>query len=147
MDDIFHILFAAAIQFSHLPPMDPPPIVGLHRQEMLLQVCNNIKGTPDYTDCIQQHGLVSAYIIEEHRLVYSIDDLDINDDTDNSYILHEYVHALQAHQYGDKIFETCEGTFDMEQQAYTAQQAYLKSRNQMRMVGERLRYISCRNLK
>jgi hypothetical protein len=77
--------------------------------------------------------------------VYDVDNLDLNDDTDNSYVVHEFVHSLQAQNSGD--FTTCEGVFAAEKQAYETQQKYLKSRSQMRRVGDRLRYITCESIK
>jgi hypothetical protein len=146
MAELLQILFLAAIQFSGLQGVQPP-VAALHHHEMMLQVCADLAQTPDYQDCVNQHGLVAAYIIEQHRVVYDMDNLNLNDDTDNSYVVHEFTHSLQAQTHGDGIFTTCEGVFAAEKEAYFVQQKYLKSRSQFRRVGDRLRYITCESLK
>jgi hypothetical protein len=146
MDTMLNILFAAAMQFSHFPTMEIPPTVGLHHHEMMLQVCNDLKDATDIFDsCVNQHGLVAAYIIEEHRVVYDADYIDLDNDSDNSYLVHEFVHALQAQSLGDSYFETCNGALSAEKQAYAIQQIYLKSRSQMLQVGDRIRFIECKD--
>lgn len=172
MDELLHLLFAAAVQFSGLPASGGlPPVQAMPYDEMLQAVCADLEEDaarleakyegcvrahrmlPSACDglgreagqherCTRQQGLVAAYLIEQGRIVYR-DELDLDNDTDNSFIVHEFVHALQQRHYGDRLFDTCEGVMTMERQAYAAQQAYLKARGQLLRVGERLRYVTC----
>ena len=176
MDELLAFLFAAAVQFSGLPATDVrPPITAMPYDEMLVEicadsaadapfllaqyrqcarshrmmssVCDEMKSANGQVDqCTRQHGLVAAYLIEQHRIVYR-DELDLEDDTDNSFLVHEYVHALQSSHFGDRIFETCEGVMSSEKQAYAAQQQYLKSRGQLLRVGDRLRFVTCSDIR
>lgn len=175
MDELLGLLFAAAVQFSGLPANDgPPPVQALPYEQMLQEVCADLKGAlphlkaqhqgcvrshrmrptvcdgleheaGKYARCTHQQGLVAAYIIDQRRIVYR-QDLDLGNDADNSFIVHEFVHALQQHHYGDRIFESCRSVMAMERHAYAAQQAYLESRGQLLRVGERLRFVGCGDL-
>lgn len=175
MDELLSLLFAAAVQFSGLPAIDGrPPLQAMPYGEMLQEICADLEGerprleaqhdgcirshlmqpaacdgleyeAGKYARCTHQKGLMAAYIIEQRKIVYR-DELDLGNDIDNSFIVHEFVHALQQYHYGDRIFDTCRGVMTMERQAYAAQQAYLKSRGQLLRVGERLRFVSCGDL-
>lgn len=175
MDELFGFLFAAAVQFSGLPAIDGwPPVQAMPYEEMLQEICADLEDdlprleaqhegcihshrmlpaacdgleheARKYERCTGQKGLMAAYIIEQRRIVYR-DELDLGNDADNSFVVHEFVHALQQHHYGDRMFETCQGIMAMERQAYAAQQAYLKSRGQLLRVGERLRFVGCGDL-
>lgn len=175
MDELLASLLAAAIQFSGLPPIDTlPPVQAMpyqamlgeictderadvpmllaqYRQcadqhRMLTAVCDDLKDEADrQKQCKQQHGLVAAYLIEQQRIVYR-DDLDLDNDSDNSFLVHEFVHALQSQYFGKQMFETCRGVMEAEKQAYAVQQDYLHSRSQLLRVGERLRFVTCRDI-
>lgn len=175
MDELLGILFAAAVQFSGLPAIDGlPPVQAMPYGQMLRAVCADLKDdvpqlqqqyerctkshrmmpsacsalgdeAGKYERCTHQRGLVAAYIIEEQRIVYR-DDLDLDNDSDNSFIVHEFVHALQRQHFGDHMFDTCQGVMALERQAYGAQQNYLKSRGQLLRVGDRLRYVTCNDV-
>lgn len=176
MDELLTWLFAAAVQFSGLPPAElQPPVQAMPYPAMLQELCADLQAEsarmlaqhdrctlfhamqrgycdelkPDprpYEQCTHQTGLVAAYIIGEQRIVYR-DDLDLRNDADNSFIVHEFVHALQDHQFGSSQFATCAGIIAAERQAYAVQQKYLKSRGQMLRVGERLRFVTCNDLR
>lgn len=176
MDELLASLLAAAIQFSGLPPIPAgPPVQAMPYQEMLLEicaderaevpllmaqyrqcterhrmmmtVCDELKSeTERYEQCTHQSGLVAAFVIEQHRIVYR-DDLNLDSDTDNSFLVHEYVHALQSRHFGDQVFETCQGVMAAEKQAYAAQQKYLRSRGQLLRVGDRLRLLTCNDIR
>lgn len=176
MDELLTFLFAAAVHFSGLPPTDArPPVQAMPYDKMLVEICADLKAevrpllaqydqcaqshamrpsacddlkseADHYDQCLRQRGLMAAFIIEEHRIVYR-DELNLEDDSDNSFLVHEYVHALQSHRYGDRVFETCAGVMSSEKQAYAAQQRYLQSRGQLLKVGDRLRYITCDDIR
>lgn len=175
MDELLASLLAAAIQFSGLPPIETlPPVKAMPYQAMLVEicaderaevpmllaqyrqcaeqhrmmatVCDGLKFEADRQDqCTQQSGLVAAYLIEQRRIVYR-DDLDLDNDADNSFLVHEYVHALQSQYYGERVFETCQGVMAAEKQAYATQQKYLHSRGELLRVGDRLRLVTCRDI-
>ncbi|HXE40962.1 MAG TPA: hypothetical protein VN639_21040 [Azonexus sp.] len=175
MDELLASLLAAAIQFSGLPPVETlPPVQAMpyqamlneicaderadvpmllaqyrqctERHRMMTTVCDGLKVEADRHDqCTQQRGLVAAYLIEQGRIVYR-NDLDLDNDTDNSFLVHEYVHALQSQYFGKQVFETCQGVMTAEKQAYAVQQKYLRSRSQLLRVGDRLRLVTCRDI-
>jgi hypothetical protein len=175
MDELLSVLFAAAVQFSGLPAISKlPPVQAMPYGAMLQEVCADLKDeipalraqydscvrshkimpltcaalnyeAGKYDRCMRQGGLMAAYIIEQRRIVYR-DELDLENDSDNSFIVHEYVHALQEHYFGDQMFENCQGVMSAEKQAYRAQQRYLQSRGQLLRVGDRLRFVTCNDV-
>jgi hypothetical protein len=175
MDELLASLLAAAIHFSGLPPIDAgPPVQAMPYDAMLAEICADMRGdhaslltqyrqcaashqlmlgaceelktkTGRYDQCVHQQGLAAAFIIAQHRIVYR-DDLNLDDDTDNSFLVHEYVHALQSHHLGDQVFASCAGVMAAEKQAYAAQQQYLRSRGQLLAVGDRLRLVTCSDI-
>ena len=174
-EDLLNLLFAAAVQFSGLTPLDErPPVTAMPYPAMLRELCAGAQEEsrrmlaqhgqcirlramrPDscgkqlakanaYGRCMSQRGLVAAYIIGEGRIVYR-DDLDLSEDADNSFIVHEFVHALQDQHRGGHAFESCADTLAAERDAYRAQQSYLRSRGLLFSVGQRLRYVRCQDL-
>lgn len=171
MEELLSILFAAAVQFSGLPALAQRPAVTAMPYEMMLEeLCADLDTetsrmlaqrdrcrrehamlprvceAPDaYARCTGQKGLVAAYLIKEQRIVYR-DDLDIYDDADNSFLVHEFVHALQDPERDGRLFETCRGALEAERQAYAVQQRYLRSRGLFYRVGQRLRRVRCEDL-
>lgn len=175
MDELLTWLFAAAVQFSGLPAVpERPSVTAMPYPAMLEEICADLKenaqrmlaqydrcalgqgmqraGCEDYKpdfspweQCTHQSGLQAAYIIEQRRIVYR-DDLDLRNDADNSFIVHEFVHALQDAAHDGRMFSSCAGVIAAERQAYAVQQKYLRSRGQMLRVGERLRMVGCDGL-
>jgi hypothetical protein len=172
MEELLGWLFAAAVQFSGLPALETrPPVKAMPYPDLLQEICSDLRADtgrllaefdrctaqhamrptvcdtlkPDplpYEQCTQQRGLVAAYLLEERRIVYR-DDLNLDNDIDNSFLVHEFVHALQDKARGGRLFETCADVIAAERQAYAVQQLYLRSRGQMLRVGDRLRWVSC----
>lgn len=176
MEELLAWLFMTAIQLSGLPALPERPEVtavpypallrevcgdGLAESRRLLAeydrctashamrpaVCDELHtaGEP-YAECTRQRGLMAAYLVETRRIVYR-DDLNLDNDIDNSFIVHEFVHALQDHAQRGSLFDTCADTLAAERQAYAVQQAYLRSRGKMLRVGDRLRQIGCADLR
>ena len=71
------------------------------------------------------------------------DTLDLRDETDQSYIVHELVHYLQHRRDGDALFADCPRVMQAEAEAYAAQNRYLAHFRQWRRVGEMLRFTHC----
>jgi hypothetical protein len=138
MNELLASLMAAAIQFSGLPPIDTlPPVKAMPYRAMLVEVCaeeraevpmlmaqyrqctaqhrmrtavcDELKVEANrHNQCMRQRGLVAAYLIEQRRIVYR-DDLNLDNDADNSFLVHEFVHALQRQFFGEQMFKTCWG--------------------------------------
>lgn len=175
MEDLLASLFSAAVLLSGLPAGgSPPPVAGLPYRRMLEELCAPLREgarsaraarvrcvrdhsmRPQICDqefppadpharCMGQRGLVAAYVIGDGRIVYR-DDLDLRHDADNSFIVHEFVHALQDRASGGHAFDSCSATLEAERQAYRVQRDYLRARGQMMRVGERLREVHCEDL-
>ncbi len=176
MDELLALLMSAAVQLSGLPALlEQPQVTAMPQQSMMIEICADLREEskrmlaqydrcahdpavrrekceelkPDprpYEQCTRQSGLVAAYIIEQHRIVYR-DDLNLENDADNSFIVHEFVHALQDAYYGGRLFASCAGVIAAEQEAYAVQQRYLHSRGQLLRVGERLRMVGCEGIR
>ena len=176
MEELLAFLMAAAVQLSGLPALaERPQVTAMPQQSMMTEICADLREESKpmlaqydrcafepavqrekceepkselrpYEQCTSQHGLVAAYIIEQHRIVYR-DDLNLENDTDNSFIVHEFVHALQDAYYGGWMFANCAGVMAAEREAYAVQQRYLHSRGQLLRVGERLRMVGCEGIR
>ena len=176
MDELLAWLFATAIQLSGLPATaERPPVAALPYPALLQEVCHDLKADsrrllaefdrcaaqhamrptvceglrPDprpYEQCTHQRGLMAAYLLEERRIVYR-DDLNLDNDADNSFLVHEFVHALQDHARRGRVFDTCADVLAAERQAYAVQQKYLRSRGQLLQVGDRLRWVGCEGIR
>ncbi|HJV28438.1 MAG TPA: hypothetical protein VJ673_22360 [Aromatoleum sp.] len=176
MDELLSLLFAAAVELSGLPAMEArPPVQAMPYRDLLQEICSDLKTDarqllaafddcttqhamwpavceePDldssrYERCTGQQGLVAAYIVEQGRIVYR-DDLSLDNDIDNSFLVHEFVHALQDGASSGHPFDTCADVMAAERQAYAVQQAYLRSRGQMLRVGDRLRWVGCEGVR
>ena len=72
------------------------------------------------------------------------DDLDIENTDDSSFIVHEYVHALQ-YAHIEEPFKDCYAVFRAESQAYKIQSAFLRKNGSNRFVGVVLKFMSCKN--
>lgn len=135
MPDLIAFLFACAVNLSGLPPAkEIPTVVQLPKQELDLRVCGEAP-----RNC---RNLVAVFDTDTKQ-VWIDKSLDLNNDTDNSFLVHEFVHALQYDRFGEKTFETCQAALASEQQAYATQNAYLKQRGQMYRAGIGLRFMKC----
>lgn len=176
MEELLAWLFMTAIQLSGLPAMaERPEVTAIPYPALLREVCGDVQAesrrllaeydrctashvmrpavcdhlrtaAKSYAQCTRQRGLMAAYLVDTRRIIYR-DDLNLDNDIDNSFIVHEFVHALQDHAQRRPLFDTCADTLAAERQAYAVQQAYLRSRGKMLRVGERLRQIGCDDLR
>jgi hypothetical protein len=139
VEEILAYLFAVAISLSGYPPIERPLAIALPYQNMLVVVCQEVT---DIEGCLNQRGLVAAYLPATKMIVYR-DTLDLDNNSDNSFLVHEYVHALQYADHGETAFNGCQEVYNAEREAYSIQQQYLHRTGQFLRVGEILRFFHC----
>lgn len=128
-------LLAWASRLSGLPaPAQVPPVIALTPAALAERVCPQAPG--------QCRGLVAVYDTERREVLHQ-DSLDLRDETDQSFIVHEFVHHLQHLAQGDTLFDGCDAVLRAETAAYAAQNRYLAHFKQWRRVGEVLRFTHC----
>jgi hypothetical protein len=136
--DTLTALLAAAIRLSGLPAVDAgdlPPVVPLPRGELNQTVCERAP--------VRCAGLMSAFDTQRYRIVVD-DNLDFDDPDDASFLVHEFVHVLQFRSTGSVAFTSCTAVLESEQQAYAAQNAYLREHDRPARHGWMLRFSRCR---
>lgn len=128
-------LFHSAVSLSGLPPTPIPidSIQQLPREEMMAILC---KDGPE--DCLNRR-LAGAFDGEK---IYLLNTLDMENMTDASFLVHEFVHVLQ-YSVNPHLMETCESALEAERQAYAVQNAFLKKHGQLYRAGEVLRFFTC----
>jgi hypothetical protein len=119
-------------------PLAPvlPAVQALSPDDLARRVC------PDEpANC---RTLVALYDTDRREVLYR-NTLDLRDETDQSFIVHELVHYLQHLRDGDELFSSCERVLAAETAAYAVQNRYLTHFKQWRRVGEMLRFTHCRS--
>ncbi len=113
-------LLGVASSLSGYAPMtlsELPLLRFMERPALVQEVC------PDRPEECDQ--LVAFYDRERgHVLVSS--ELEMRDASDNSFLVHEFVHVLEARQVGELYQRDCEATLQSERAAYRVQNAYLE---------------------
>jgi hypothetical protein len=135
--DLLAYLIAAAAGFSGYPSIpvhEAPSVVQLSQSELNRTVC------PDDLDTCR--SIVAVFETDSY-VIYLRDDLDLDNPSDNSFLVHELVHVLQHRAQGDDIFADCERTLQTETEAYRAQNRYLKREGQFLRVGAALAFMAC----
>jgi hypothetical protein len=128
-------LLGWASRLSGLPAASAAPrMQALSANDLMRRVC-----TERPEDC---RTLVAVYDTDTKQVLY-LDSLDLRDETDQSFIVHELVHYLQHQRDGDQLFAGCEKVMRAEAQAYLVQNKYLAQFKQWRRVGEMLRFTHC----
>ncbi|MCB0367987.1 MAG: hypothetical protein KDD45_00760 [Bdellovibrionales bacterium] len=136
-NELIDFLFEEASSLSNytMYPRDHrPPIIKKTKEQMQKQVCPD-----DPNNC---YNLAAFYDTDKNEIVYD-EMLDIDNNNDNSFIVHEIVHSLQFYHNGDSIFKDCESTKATELEAYTVQNKYLKKMGVFAQYGEALRFLIC----
>lgn len=124
-----------AVKLSGLPvPPSLPPLTALPQDELARRVC------PD--EPRHCRTLIAVYDTDRSEILYR-DTLDLRDETDQSFIVHELIHHLQHRRDGDALFADCPRVMQAEAEAYAAQNRYLAHFKQWRRVGEILRFTHC----
>jgi hypothetical protein len=116
------------------PPAALPALTALSEAELARRVC------PD--EPRHCRTLIAVYDTDRTEILYR-NTLDLRDETDQSYLVHELVHYLQHRRDGDALFADCPRVMQAEFEAYAAQNRYLAHFKQWRRVGEILRFTHC----
>jgi hypothetical protein len=133
--ELMHDLMRWAGKLTGLaPPPTLPTLTALPEQELARRVC------PDEPHHCRT--LIAVYDTERTEILYR-NTLDLRDETDQSYLVHELVHYLQHRRDGDALFADCPRVMQAESEAYAAQNRYLAHFKQWRRVGEILRFTHC----
>lgn len=135
--DLLAYLLAAAVRLSGYPAValeELPPILRLSPAELAAQACPQ---RPD--DC---RGVAAAFEPGEY-VIYLRDTLDLEDPSDNSFLLHELVHVLQWKRDAEAMYEGCGRSMETEREAYRVQNAYLKQEGRLVRFGHALLFASC----
>lgn len=136
--DQLAILFAIATQMSGLPPLPSgaePAVWSVTETEMRALVCRD--------DTRQCHGLQAIYDTDNNRILVRNWGSQAGGTEWESFVIHEYVHALQYAQRGPAIFENCAAARATEMQAYRVQDAYLRMRGSLLHVGKQMAWWNC----
>lgn len=130
-------LLAAAIHLSGLPAIpasELPPVLLLPRSELDRTVCPSAP--------MRCAGLTAAFDTQRYRILMD-DRLQLNDDYDASFLVHEMVHVLQFRHGGGIGFTSCEAIVESERQAYAVQNAYLREHDHPGNEGALLKFPHC----
>ena len=130
-------LFSVAAALSGYPaiPAVEQPLLRLMTPAALIEeVC---PGAP--SDC---EKLVALYDHERHQVLVR-SDLDLQDASDNSFLVHEFVHVLEARQKGASYQKDCMATLRSERDAYRVQNVYLDREGRSERHGGMLAHRVC----
>lgn len=112
------------------------PVYIVSEKKMDMEIC------PDDPQSCRNLG--GAYDIEEKRILLRNDIVPEEDMISASFLLHEFIHALQNETISDKLmFGTCSRLRLIEQEAYDAQNAFLKSEGTLFRAGIGMRMMVC----
>lgn len=133
----FVFLLALAAQMTGLPPLPAgrePTVVPVSETELRDIVCAD--GGPG---CM---GLQASFDADGNRIL--IQEYGAQRGVEwESFLLHEYVHALQHARWGEAIYATCEARRRSEAQAYAVQDAYLRAHRALLRVGRQMVWWHC----
>ncbi|HMX09649.1 MAG TPA: hypothetical protein PKE61_01935 [Burkholderiaceae bacterium] len=133
--ELLQDLMGWAVRLTGLPaPAVLPRLTPLPEAALAARVC------PDQPRHCRT--LMAVYDTDRQEVLYR-DSLDLRDETDQSFVVHEFIHHLQHLRDGDALFADCPRVVAAETQAYAAQNRYLAHFRQWRRVGEMLRFMHC----
>jgi hypothetical protein len=130
-------LLGLASSLSGYPPLsldDLPTVRMLSMQSFSEEVC---PGEP--SECTR----LVAYYDRAREQILVRSDLQLQDSADNSFLLHEFVHVLEARQKGFAYQRDCRATLQSERDAYRAQNAYLSQQGRFERFGGMLAHMIC----
>jgi hypothetical protein len=125
---------AALSGYPELPASEAPLLRVMAPQALIAEAC------PDQP--AQCERLVAFYDRDRQQILIR-DDLDLDDATDNSFLVHEFVHVLEARQKGAAYQTDCETTLQSEREAYRVQNRYLQQEGRSERFGSMLATMAC----
>ena len=135
--ELIDFLYDTSSHISHYemyPKEHRPKILKKTKQEMQQEICPD-----DPNNC---YNLAAFYNTDKNEIIYD-EVLDIDNNHDNSFIVHEIVHSLQFFHKGDANFKDCPATKETELEAYDVQNKYLKKMGQFAQYGDALKFLVC----
>jgi hypothetical protein len=120
--------------YSGMPAADLPIVRMMEPSALTEEAC------PD--DAAGCDKLVALYDRERHQILMR-SDLDLHDPSDNSFLVHEFVHVLEARHKGPLYQRDCEATLRSEREAYRVQNAYLDREGRPERHGGMLEHRVC----
>lgn len=109
---------AARLSNRELPAnLAPPPLIPVTARVINEQIC------PEAADGCPH--IIAAYSVLNRNILYR-EELDLASPMGRSFLIHEFTHFLQHHEFGDRINASCKMVLSMERQAYSVQRIYLK---------------------
>jgi hypothetical protein len=130
-------LFSVAAALSGYPAIPEPerPLLRLMTPAALVEeVCPEAP-----SDC---ERLVALFDRERNQVLMRAD-LDLRDAADNSFLVHEFVHVLEARQKGRAYQHDCAETLRSEREAYRIQNLYLDREGRPERHGGLLAHRVC----
>lgn len=130
-------LLSAAVKLSGLPavPVEAlPEFVALPPAQLRAEACRERVAA-----C---RGIMALFDMKGHRVLYRAD-LDLDNPSDNSFLVHELVHVLQYAQSGERIYGDCPALVHTERAAYAVQNRYLHEQGQLLRVGRMMQLARC----
>lgn len=130
-------LMAEAARLSGLPPLPAesvPRVWSVSEAVLHATVCRD-----EGEHC---HGLQAVYDTELNRVLVLEWGRQRGAEWE-SFVLHEFVHALQYAREGDRMFGDCASRRASEQLAYGAQDAYLQRRGVLLRVSSQMWWWQC----
>jgi hypothetical protein len=114
-----------------------PPLYSVSKKQMGKIVC------PERPfDCDK---LAAVFDDIGYRILI-LDSFDISSNFkpfDYSFLIHEIIHALQFYERGPEIFKDCQEIYLTEEQAYRAQDHYLKDEGEFFRASMALKFFYC----
>jgi len=135
--DLIAYLLPLAAKLSGYPAVplqDLPPIRQMPPAQISREICPE-----DASHC---QGMVAIFDTDRYQILIR-DNLDLDNPSDNSFLLHELVHVLQYKARGEEIFVDCPATMKTETEAYRVQNRYLGMEGQFMRVGDALAFMTC----
>lgn len=86
--------------------------------------------------------LVALYDHDREQILVRAD-LDLDNPADNSFLVHEFVHVLEARQKGALYQHDCNATLRSEREAYRVQNRYLQQEGRAERFGTMLATMVC----
>ncbi len=130
-------LFSAAAALSGYPEL---PLSDLPTLRMMAPAALIEEACPD--DPRECDKLVALYDHDREQILIRAD-LDLQDPTDNSFLVHEFVHVLEARQKGALYQHDCNATLRSERDAYRVQNRYLQQEGRSERFGTQLATVVC----